>query len=198
MTEAAAESILPALPSATTDHTTLVLPVPGVHTATPLSLACTNFALQMVCLMGPKFNLRRDVNDVLTATGVHLHWPIAVLQRFQRYLANRNKDFESWRGVGELTSAEFLSRHGNWNGLYDDSSIFYYVDEYVKQNGKDVLAVFQTTAEASGARVKKSRILLADNIEMLGNVLGLTAAEQRLLYHGALLKVQRELRAVLV
>ena len=70
MTEAAAESTLPVLPSTTTDHTTLVLPVPGVHTATPLSLACTNFALQMVCLMGPKFNLRRDVNDVLTATGV--------------------------------------------------------------------------------------------------------------------------------
>ena len=171
---------------------------PGFASATPVGMLGTHFVLNLVCMLGPKFNLRRDINDVLIATGASLFWPQGVIGRLQRHLAQRNKDCEHWKGCGELAATEFIARHGNWNGLYDDGSIFYYMDEYVKQHGKDLHAVFRASATELESRLNKSRILLADNIKRLGHVLGLKHAEQVLLLFAALIRVQRELRAVLV
>ncbi len=42
---------------------------------TPLDLLSTRFALQAIIALGPKFNLRRDINNLVTLAGRHLVWP---------------------------------------------------------------------------------------------------------------------------
>ncbi|MGE0802373.1 MAG: AAA family ATPase [Lautropia sp.] len=171
---------------------------PTLALAQPLDLLSTRFALQSIVALGPKFNLRRDINNLVTLTGRHLVWPLPILLRLQGFLAKRCAEAPAWLGVGDLTPAEFVARHGNWNGLYDDSSIFYYLDEFVKLHSKDLLAVFQTTVRETGGRLAQQSIRLIDNIDMLSRVLGLNAAERAVLLHASLCKYQRDLRPVLV
>ena len=171
---------------------------PAIAFAQPLDLLSTRFALQAIISLGPKFNLRRDINNLVTLTGRHLAWPLAVLGRLQHFLSRRCAEAPAWAGVGELSAADFMGRHGNWNGLYDDASIYYYLDEFVKINGKDLLAVFQATVRETEARLGSQPIRLVENIDMLSRVLGLNESERSVLLHASLCKYQRDLRPVLV
>ena len=40
-------------------------------------------------------------------------------------------DAPAWAGVADLSPQAFSDRHGLWNGPYDDTSLFYYLDEFV-------------------------------------------------------------------
>ena len=171
---------------------------PVAVAASDLDQLCVHFALQTVLELGPKFNLRRDINNLVTLSARHWVWPIASLEKMKRFIERRCCEVETWAGVEALTLDEFMVKHGTWNGLYDDSSFYYYLDEFVKLNGKDLLAVFHHTVIAIGESLSDRKIRLNTNIGMLSTVLSLTDAEKTILLHAALCKYQRDLRPVLV
>ncbi len=166
--------------------------------AAPLDLLCARFALKTILQLGPKFNLRRDINNVVTLAGRYFAWPEPILAKLKDFLGKRCVDMTAWQDASKLSLDEFMVRHGTWNGLYDDASLYYFLDEFVKLNSKEVLAMFQQTAGLLDSKLSKARIRLIDNIRMLSTVLGLNDAEQSILLHASLCKYQRELRPVLV
>ena len=175
-----------------------VLEPPALEHATALDLMCARFALRTVLSLGPRFNLRRDINNVVTLAGRWLLWPSGTFVRLQTYVARRCAEAPAWAGAGELAPEEFMARHGVWNGLYDDTAIHYYLDEFVKLNGKELLRVFQISADRFDARLAKQRVRLIDNVDMLARVLGLSPCERAILLHASLCRYQRDLRPVLV
>jgi len=175
-----------------------VLDPPALEHATALDLMCARFALRTVLALGPRFNLRRDINNVVTLAGRWLLWPRGTFVRLQTYVARRCAEAPAWAGAGELSPEEFMARHGVWNGLYDDTAIHYYLDEFVKLNGKELLRVFQISADRFDARLGKQRIRLVENVDMLARVLGLSPCERAILLHASLCRYQRDLRPVLV
>lgn len=175
-----------------------VIEAPGLAQQGALDLMCTQFVLGLVVRLGPKFNLRRDINTLLSFTARHLCWPRHALANIQAFCARRCADSPAWKHAGELPLEEFVARHGTWKGSFDDATLFYYLDEYVKDAPKDVLAVFATTSEVIAARLKRERVLVKDNISLLGKVLQLNPAEQALLLFGALTRYQRDMRTVLL
>ena len=52
---------------------------PALSEASPLDLLCARFALQSVLTLGSKFNLRRDINNLVTLAGRWFVWPRPVL-----------------------------------------------------------------------------------------------------------------------
>ncbi len=181
------------------DHdSTITIPAPHAHLATPIDRMSSLLALRLVLSLGAKFNLRRDINDVMTLTARHLVWPVSIAQKVQKFLAHRCTDMPAWAGVAKLSPEEFITRHGLWNGTYDDTTLFYYLDEFCKQNTKDLLALFQTTVDALDKATRDVPVRISDNIEMLAKVLGLNAAERSLILYAALAKCSRDLRPILV
>jgi SpoVK/Ycf46/Vps4 family AAA+-type ATPase len=176
----------------------LTIASPHAHTATPIDRMSTLLALRLVVSLGAKFNLRRDINDVMTLTARHLVWPVSIVQKVQKFLAHRCAEMPAWAGVAKLTAEEFIARHGAWNGTYDDTTLFYYLDEFCKQNAKDLLALFQTTVDALDKVTRDVPVRINQNIGMLGNVLGLNPAERALILCAALAKCSRDLRPILV
>jgi hypothetical protein len=86
-----------------------------------------------------RFNLRRDWNSLLSLTGRHLVWPAPVLQRLRAFL----------RCAARATSTGAATRrwrrclHGTPRRLarpYEEGTLFFYIDEYIKDAPKDLLA----------------------------------------------------------
>lgn len=179
------------------DSTTMIAS-PLAHLTTPIDRLSSVFALRLVLSLGPKFNLRRDINDVMTLVARHVVWPVSVVQKVQKFLTHRCVDMPAWAGVGKLSPEEFIARHGVWNGTYDDGTLFYYLDEFCKQNAKDLLALFQGTVDALDKTTRGVPMRLTENIGMLGKVLSLNAAERALIQCAALAKCTRDLRPILV
>ena len=75
------------------------LPSPGLKGAPVLELMCSHFVLTLAAKQGPRFNVRRDINGLLSLTGRHLVWPAAVLQRLREFLGRRCAGNEAWKGV---------------------------------------------------------------------------------------------------
>ncbi len=175
-----------------------LLSSPAFELAAPMDLLCVRFALRTILALGPKFNLRRDINNVVTLAGRFLAWPEPVLLKLRDYLGRRCVEAPAWSDCAKLGADDFMARYGTWNGLYDDAAFYYYLDEFVKLNAKDLLSVFQATVSTLDARLAKTRIRLVDNIAMLSAVLGLSDAERCILLHASLCKYQRDLRPVLV
>ncbi|NSX06611.1 AAA family ATPase [Cupriavidus gilardii] len=180
------------------DRPALLRAAPGAGATTALDWMCAQFALRVVCALGPRFNLRSNINDVLTVSAQELVWPYGVVMRVQRFLAARCADMPAWRGAGRLSPEEFLERHGQWNSAFDEGALFYYLDEYVKHHAKDMFTVFEVSAAALAARLDGERVLLVRNIDMLSHVLDLPDHERKLLLFAALAKYKRDLRAVMV
>ncbi|MET0506837.1 MAG: AAA family ATPase [Burkholderiaceae bacterium] len=195
-TAAAAGGVDPA-PVAPRRDSDAIVPA-AIADAQPLDLLATRFALSTVLTLGPKFNLRRDVNNVVALVGRYLVWPLTALSRLQQYLAHRCIEAPAWAGIAALEPADLVARHGIWNGPYDDASLFYYLDEFVKLNGKDMLSVFQATVDAVDRRLAGQSVRLVRNIDMLARVLDMNDSERAVLLHASLCKYQRDLRPVLV
>ena len=171
---------------------------PGLDEAPVLDRMCSHFVLTLTLAAGGRFNLRRDWNGLLSLTGRHLVWPPSVLRRLRAFLLRRCQRQEAWRGHEALSDAEFVARHGAWRGPYEESSLFFYIDEYIKDAPKDLLAVLGATAEWLERDLKKRSTLVEKNIDALGQLLQLNAAERALLLYGTLARYQRELRGLLV
>ncbi|MBX3634516.1 MAG: AAA family ATPase [Rubrivivax sp.] len=171
---------------------------PGLAEAPVLDLLCSHFVLTLTLRQGGHFNLRRDWNSLLALVGRHLVWPLPVLSRVRGFLRQRCKGQPLWRGHEQLTDDAFLRRHGPWRGPYEEGTLFFYIDEYIKDAPKDLLAVLAATCEALARRLKKESTLVEKNIDALAGLLQLTRAERALLLYGTLARYQRELRGLLV
>jgi SpoVK/Ycf46/Vps4 family AAA+-type ATPase len=175
-----------------------VLPSPGLKEAPVLDLMCSHFVLTLAAKQGAKFNVRRDLNGLLSLAGRHLVWPPSSLERLREFLGRRCKDNEFWRGHEQLATREFLERHGVWRGPYEEGTLFFYLDEYAKDQPKDLLSVLTVTGEWLTHALKKHSTLVEKNIDALANLLQLNKAERALLLYGTLARYQRDLRSLLV
>ena len=171
---------------------------PGLKSAPVLDLMCSHFVLTLAAKQGPKFNVRRDLNGLLSLSGRHLVWPVHVFNRVREFLVRRCKDNEFWRGHEELGNAEFLERHAVWRGPYEEGTLFFYLDEYAKDQPKDLLSVLAVTGDWLTHALKKQSTLVEKNIDALSNLLQLNRAERALLLYGTLARYQRDLRSLLV
>ena len=171
---------------------------PGIADAPVLDRMCSQFVLTLTMRNAGRFNLRRDWNSLLSLTGKHLVWPAPVMARLREFLNLRCKDNDHWKGHEALTDAAFMARHGAWRGAYEEGTLFFYIDEYIKDAPKDLLVVLGVTAEWLGRSLKKESTLVEKNIDSLAGLLQLNPAERALLLYGTLARYQRDLRGLLV
>jgi len=171
---------------------------PGLKEAPVLDRMCSQFVLTLTVRHAGRFNVRRDWNGLLSLTGKHLVWPTSVLARLRAFLNNRCKGNEHWPGHEALSDAAFMQRHGGWNGPYEEGTLFFYIDEYIKDAPKDLLAVLGATADWLDRSLKKESTLVEKNIDALAGLLQLNPAERALLLYGTLARYQRDLRGLLV
>src|SRR5438034_9894646 len=171
---------------------------PGLKEAPVLDRMCSQFVLTLTMRHVGRFNLRRDWNSLLALTGRHLVWPVSVLVRLREFLAGRCKGNEQWRGHEALSHEVFMERHGGWRGPYEEATLFFYVDEYIKDAPKALLAVLGATADWLDKSLKKESTLVQKNIDALAGLLQLNPAERALLLYGTLARYQRDLRGLLV
>ncbi len=171
---------------------------PGLKEAPVLDRMCSQFVLTLTTRNAGRFNLRRDWNSLLSLTGKHLVWPSSVLGRLREFLNIRCKGNEHWRGHEALSDDAFMLRHGGWRGPYEEGTLFFYIDEYIKDAPKDLLAVLGATADWLVRSLKKESTLVEKNIDALAGLLQLNPAERALLLYGTLARYQRDLRGLLV
>ena len=171
---------------------------PDLLQAPVLDVLCSHFVLTLAAKQGGKFNVRRDLNGLLSLAGRHLAWPAPALGRLREFLGRRCKDNEFWRGHEQLDTHEFLERHGVWRGPYEEGTLFFYLDDYAKGQPKDLLAVLGATADWLDRSLKKESTLVEKNIDALAGLLQLNPAERALLLYGTLARYQRDLRGLLV
>ena len=174
------------------------LPSPGLKDAPVLELMCSHFVLTLAAKQGPKFNVRRDLNGLLSLTGRHLVWPASMLQRLREFLGRRCAGNEVWKGVEAFDNRTLLERHGVWRGPYEEGTLFFYLDEYAKDQPKDLLAVLSLTRDWLSHMLRKQSTLVEKNIDALAGLLQLNKAERALLLYGTLARYQRDLRSLLV
>ncbi len=180
------------------EHSQQWLLSPGLKEAPVLDLMCSHFVLTLAARQGAKFNVRRDLNSLLSLAGRHLVWPLPAMARLREFLGRRCKDNEFWRGHETLSDAEFMTRHGAWRGPYEEGTLFFYLDEYAKDQPKDLLSVLAATGDWLTHALKKHSTLVEKNIDALANLLQLNRAERALLLYGTLARYQRDLRSLLV
>ncbi|HEU4460361.1 MAG TPA: ATP-binding protein [Methylibium sp.] len=171
---------------------------PGLADAPVLDRLCSQFVLTLALRHLGRFNLRRDCHALLSLTARHLVWPPSVLRRLRDYLEGRVRAHAAWAGHAALSDAAFVDRFGAWRGAYEEGTLFFYLDEYVKDAPRDLLAMLGATAEWLAKSVKKESTLVQKNIDALAGLLQLNPAERALLLYGTLARYQRELRGLLV
>ncbi len=171
---------------------------PGLMEAPVLDLMCSHFVLTLASRQGPGFTARRDFNAVVGLAGRHLVWPVSVLARLRDFLVRRCASNELWRGHEALADRDFLSRHGLWRGPYDEATLFFFLDEYAKDQPKDLSAVLKVTGEWLSHSLKRQSTLVEKNIDALAGLLQLNQAERALLLYGTLARYQRDMRSILV
>jgi len=176
----------------------LLVPSPDLKDAPVLERMCSHFVLTLTMRHVARFNLRRDWNSLLSLTGKHLVWPATVLARVRAFLQSRCRGNEQWSGHEGLSDEAFMQRHGGWRGPYEEGTLFFYVDEYIKDAPKDLLAVLGATCDWLGRSLKKESTLVEKNIDALAGLLQLNPAERALLLYGTLARYQRDLRGLLV
>ena len=171
---------------------------PGLSGAPVMDVMCSHFVLTLTLHQPGRFNLRRDWSSLLSLVGRHVVWPLPVLGRVRAFLLKRCKGSPHWRGHELLADEAFIERHGAWRGPYDEGTLFFYLDEYVKDSPKDLLAVLSNTCDWLSRRLKKQSALVQKNIDHLAGLLQLNPAERALLLYGTLARCQRDLRGLLV
>jgi SpoVK/Ycf46/Vps4 family AAA+-type ATPase len=171
---------------------------PGLAEAPVMDALCSHFVLTLTLRQAGRFNLRRDWNSLLSLVGRHLVWPAPVLARVRGFLQLRCKGNPQWKGHEALSDQAFLERHGPWRGPYEEGTLFFYIDEYIKDAPKDLLTVLATSCDWLGRRLKKESTLVQKNIDALAGLLQLNPAERALLLYGTLARCQRDLRGLLV
>ena len=175
-----------------------LIPSPGLLEAPVLDLMCSHFVLTLAARQGAGLNVRRDFNGIVGLAGRHLVWPLSVLARLRDFLARRCVSNELWRGHESLDATEFLARHGAWRGPYDEATLYFFLDEYAKDQPKDLISVLAQTGEWLRHSLRRQSTLVEKNINALAGLLQLNKAERALLLYGTLARYQRDMRSILV
>lgn len=175
-----------------------VLLSPGLLDSPVLDQLCTHFVLTLTLRQAGRFAGRRDWNSLLSLTARHLVWPVSVLQRLREFLGRRVRDHEAWSGHAQLDDAAFLERHGWWGGPYEEGTLYFYLDEYIKDAPKDLMAILGTTGDWLAQHLRQNDTLVEKNVELLAGLLQLNPAERALILYGTLARYQRDLRGLLV
>ena len=175
-----------------------VLLSPGLLDSAVLDQLCTHFVLTLTLRQAGRFAGRRDWNSLLSLTARHLVWPVSVLQRLREFLGRRVRDHEAWSGHAQLDDAAFLERHGWWGGPYEEGTLYFYLDEYIKDAPKDLMAILGTTGDWLAQHLRQNDTLVEKNVELLAGLLQLNPAERALILYGTLARYQRDLRGLLV
>ncbi len=171
---------------------------PGLKDAPVLDLMCSHFVLTLAVRQGATFNARRDLNSLISLAGRHLVWPLSVLTRVREFLTRRCATNENWRGHEALNGSDFLAKFGIWRGPYEEGTLFFYLDEYAKDQPKDLITLLSVTGDWLTHALKKQSTLVEKNIDALAGLLQLNKAERALLLYGTLARYQRDLRSILV
>ena len=171
---------------------------PGLQDAPVLDLMCSHFVLTLAARQSVGLSVRRDFNGIVGLAARHLVWPVSVLARLREFLARRCAGNELWRGHDALDATEFLARHGVWHGPYDEATLYFFLDEYVKDQPKDLIAVLSVTGDWLRHSLKRQSTLVEKNINALAGLLQLNKAERALLLYGTLARYQRDMRSILV
>lgn len=171
---------------------------PGFHGSPVLDRMCSHFVLTLTVRHAGRFNARRDLSGLLSLTARHLVWPPPVLGRLRAYLARRCQGHAMWAGHEALSDTAFLARHGLWRGPFAEGTVFFYLDEFIKDTPKDLLTLLACTCDTLEQLLRSESTLVQQNIDALGQLLQLNAAERALLLYGTLARYQRELRGALV
>ncbi|MGR6805879.1 ATP-binding protein [Sphaerotilus natans] len=175
-----------------------VLLSPGLLDSPVLDQLCTHFVLTLTLRQAGRFAGRRDWNSLLSLTARHLVWPVSVLQRLREFLGRRVREHEAWSGHAQLDDAAFLARHGWWGGPYEEGTLYFYLDEYIKDAPKDLMAILNTTGDWLAQHLRQNGTLVEKNVELLAGLLQLNPAERALILYGTLARYQRDLRGLLV
>ena len=112
--------------------------------------------------------------------------------------ARRGSNFNMRRGHEALDDTEFLARHGTWAGPDEEGTLVFYLDEYAKDQPKDLISLLAITGDWLNQSLKKRPTLVQKNIDALAGLLQLNKAERALLLYGTLARYQRDLRSLLV
>ncbi len=171
---------------------------PGLKDAPVLDLMCSHFVLTLAVRQGVNFNARRDLNSLISLSGRHLVWPLPLLARLRAFLQRRCATNESWNGQEQLSAPDFMTKYGTWRGPYEEGTLFFYLDEYAKDQPKDLITLLSVTGEWLTHALKKQSTLVEKNIDSLAGLLQLNRAERALLLYGTLARYQRDLRSILV
>ena len=171
---------------------------PGLKEAPVLDLMCSHFVLTLAVRQGVNFNARRDLNSLISLSGRHLVWPLPLLARLRAFLLRRCATNESWNGQETLSDSAFMTKYGNWRGPYEEGTLFFYLDEYAKDQPKDLITLLSVTGDWLTHALKKQSTLVEKNIDSLAGLLQLNRAERALLLYGTLARYQRDLRSILV
>jgi SpoVK/Ycf46/Vps4 family AAA+-type ATPase len=171
---------------------------PGLKDAPVLDLMCSHFVLTLAVRQGVNFNARRDLNSLISLSGRHLVWPLPLLARLRAFLLRRCATNESWAGQEHLSEQDFMAKYGTWRGPYEEGTLFFYLDEYAKDQPKDLITLLSVTGEWLTHALKKQSTLVEKNIDSLAGLLQLNRAERALLLYGTLARYQRDLRSILV
>ncbi|MEN9437798.1 MAG: hypothetical protein RIR09_2453 [Pseudomonadota bacterium] len=171
---------------------------PGLVDAPVLDLMCSHFVLTLAARQSVGLSVRRDFNGIVGLAARHLVWPVSVLARLREFLNRRCIGNELWRGHEALDAADFLARYGVWNGPYDEATLYFFLDDYVKSQPKDLIAVVTVTCEWLRHALKRQSTLVEKNINALAGLLQLNKAERALLLYGTLARYQRDMRSILV
>jgi SpoVK/Ycf46/Vps4 family AAA+-type ATPase len=176
----------------------LAYPSPGLREAPVMDWMCSSLVLNIAARQGSKFNIRRDLSSLLGLAGRHIVWPHSVLLRLREFMERRCRDNEAWRAHEALSHAEFLERYGVWRGPYEEGTLFFYLDDYAKDEPRDILLTLAATGEWLSHAIRKHSTLVEKNIDVLCGLLQLNRAERALLLYGTLARYQREMRSILV
>ncbi len=171
---------------------------PGLKDAPVLDLMCSHFVLTLAVRQGANFNARRDLNSLISLSGRHLVWPVPLLSRLRAFLQRRCATNESWNGQEALEPLAFMAKYGTWRGPYEEGTLFFYLDEYAKDQPKDLITLLSATGDWLTHALKKQSTLVEKNIDSLAGLLQLNRAERALLLYGTLARYQRDLRSILV
>ena len=171
---------------------------PGLADAPVLDLMCSHFVLTLAARQGAALNVRRDFNGIVGLAARHLVWPLSVLERLREFLSRRCAGNELWRGHDGLDVHAFLARHGVWRGPYDEATLYFFLDDYAKDQPKDLIAVLAVTGQWLRQALRRQSTLVEKNINALAALLQLNKAERALLLYGTLARYQRDMRSILV
>ena len=130
---------------------------PGLKEAPVLDLMCSHFVLTLAAKQGAQ--VQRAARPERPAVAGR---PPSGLAGAGAGSACANSSAAAARATssGAATSScrrsEFLDRHGVWRGPYEEGTLFFYLDEYAKDQPKDLLSVLAVTRRLADARAEEA------------------------------------------